>query len=86
MKKPEPITKEEWLAELEALAAPKGSEGRTSAEMADESGRPQRHICKLLNRAKAAGLLTVSRGVRTSLCGATVTVPVYQIKGKGKRP
>lgn len=81
------LTIEEWLHELEKATAA-GSDGMTAGEIAEKVGHAVQWVrSRILQPAQKQGRLIVGKGVRTSINGMTVNVPVYRLAsvGKGKK-
>lgn len=77
------IREDEWLAELEKLGMNAGEEGATSLEIQERTGIGEKKVRRLLKRGLASGLVAIGRGLRQSLSGVTIQVPVYRFLGKG---
>jgi predicted transcriptional regulator len=79
------INTDEWTAELERVQQKRNDAGMTSAEIADVWGVSRATAVERLGVLNRAGRL--ERGTRTieSLSGKNAPVPVYRVKGKGKK-
>lgn len=72
------IREDEWLAELERLSK-KNDQGQSRAEIAKATGKGERQVLVLLQRAKELGWLVLGWRTAIKINGYPNTIPVYRI-------
>jgi len=75
----EPITTDEWLAELERIESETG-EGTTVIELSDALGHSPEWVRRKLRLAINAGKVAVTRRKITDIAGRPQWVPAYKIR------
>ena len=85
--KPEPLTREEWLSELESISAQAANaDGLTTADICERTGRCSLWVRKAIGRAIKAGLWEMAGRKRGSaIDGRPTYAPAYRPVKGGRR-
>jgi hypothetical protein len=79
-KPPKPITKEEWLASLDAVGEFASFEGQSVRDLCQVTGKSKGWILGRLAALGREGKLIVGRSAATRLDGQRSIIPVYSLR------